>query len=62
MTLLGMGRDRWRPPGLVIEAKDGACTASCRSAYNECRVQTKGHPRCDAQFTSCMQSCIPKGR
>lgn len=59
---LGMAPDRSDLPGLVLRAQSGACTASCRNAYNQCRVQTKGHPRCDSQFTACMQNCIPKGR
>jgi hypothetical protein len=46
---------------VVERAQSGACTAACRSAYNQCRVQSKGHPSCDAQFTACMRRCIPKG-
>lgn len=59
---LGMIPHRSGTSGLVLRAQSGACTASCRNAYNQCRVQTKGHPRCDSQFTACMQNCIPKGR
>jgi hypothetical protein len=40
-------------------AADG-CAASCRSAYNQCRISTKGSPSCEGQFTSCMQSCRKK--
>lgn len=33
------------------------CASSCRSAYNQCRIQTKGSPSCEGQFTRCMQGC-----
>lgn len=34
------------------------CGSSCRNAYNQCRISTKGSPSCESQFTSCMQGCI----
>jgi hypothetical protein len=40
-------------------AADG-CAAGCRSAYNQCRIATKGSSSCEAQFTACMQSCRKK--
>jgi hypothetical protein len=48
--------------GLVTasSAAANACGASCRSAYNQCRMQTKGSSACESQFTQCMQSCIRK--
>ena len=39
-------------------AQGGACTASCRQQYNQCRISTKGSPSCDAQFAACMRRCI----
>jgi hypothetical protein len=36
------------------------CGSSCRNAYNQCRISTKGSPSCESAFTSCMQSCIRK--
>jgi hypothetical protein len=33
------------------------CGSSCRNAYNQCRIATKGSASCESQFTSCMQSC-----
>ena len=39
-------------------AQNGACTASCRAQYNQCRISTKGSPSCDAQFAACMRRCI----
>ena len=35
-----------------------ACAASCRSAYNDCRIATKGSASCDAQFQACLQGCV----
>jgi len=39
-------------------AQGGACTASCRAQYNQCRIATKGSSACDAQFAACMRRCI----
>ena len=36
----------------------GSCGAGCKSAYNQCRISTKGSPSCEIAFTRCMQSCI----
>lgn len=36
------------------------CAASCRSSYNQCRMETKGSPSCEGRFTSCMQGCRKK--
>ena len=41
-------------------AAANACGSNCRSAYNQCRMQTKGSSACESQFTSCMQGCIRK--
>jgi hypothetical protein len=37
-------------------AADG-CAARCRSAYNQCRILTKGSSSCEGEFTRCMQGC-----
>jgi hypothetical protein len=39
---------------------EGGCGESCRSAYNQCRIATKGSSSCEAAFTSCMQHCIKR--
>jgi hypothetical protein len=39
---------------------EGGCGEGCRSAYNQCRIATKGSPTCEAAFTSCMQQCIKR--
>lgn len=36
----------------------GSCGAGCKSAYNQCRISTKGSASCEIAFTRCMQSCI----
>jgi hypothetical protein len=39
---------------------EGGCGESCRAAYNQCRIATKGSSACEAAFTSCMQQCIKR--
>lgn len=39
---------------------EGGCGESCRAAYNQCRIATKGSATCEAAFTSCMQTCIKR--
>jgi hypothetical protein len=48
--------------GIVLPAPAAAnaCGSNCRSAYNQCRMQTKGSSACESRFTQCMQSCINK--
>ena len=36
---------------------EGGCGGSCAHAYNQCRIQTKGSPACEKQYSSCLQSC-----
>jgi len=33
-----------------------ACSA-CYAQHNQCRMQTKGSPSCDARLQQCLQSC-----
>ena len=41
----------------------GACADACHSQFNQCRVSTKGDPRCNAALTGCLQRCLSgKGR
>lgn len=41
----------------------GACADACRNQFNQCRVSTKGDPRCNSALTSCLQRCLAgKGR
>lgn len=42
------------------DACANTCQQSCRAAWNQCRIATKGSPACDAKLQACMQSCIAK--
>lgn len=44
----------------ATEAGANSCQQSCRAAWNQCRIATKGSPSCDAQLQACMASCLPK--
>jgi hypothetical protein len=44
----------------IEQAAADGCAASCRRAYNQCRIATKGSSACEAAFTRCMQSCRKK--
>jgi len=44
----------------IDRAAANACGASCRNAYNQCRIATKGSSSCEAAYTNCMQSCRKK--
>ncbi|KWT69345.1 hypothetical protein APY04_1428 [Hyphomicrobium sulfonivorans] len=46
--------------GSATPAEAGQCGVSCRNAYNQCRMSTKGSPSCEVAFTRCMQSCIKR--
>jgi len=35
-----------------------SCAAQCRAAHNQCRIATKGSPRCDAQLQACLSRCL----
>lgn len=45
---------------VASEAGANSCQQSCRAAWNQCRIATKGSPSCDAQLQACMASCLPK--
>jgi len=47
----------------VLVARADDCAGQCRARHNQCRLQTKGSPSCDAQLQGCLQSCIkPAGK
>lgn len=59
LVLIAGGLAGSAPSAAEIQlAQGGACTASCRAQYNQCRISTKGSPSCDAQFAACMRRCI----
>lgn len=44
----------------IEPASANACAASCRAQHNQCRIQTKGSPACDARLQACLQGCLKK--
>lgn len=45
---------------LPVPASANSCADQCRAAHNQCRIQTKGSPSCDAALTQCLRSCTGK--
>lgn len=46
-----------------VQAQAGpaaSCRSACLSNYNQCRMNTKGSPICDAQYQGCLQTCVPR--
>jgi hypothetical protein len=47
-------------PVVVAEA---SCASLCRQRHNQCRISTRGSPRCDAELQRCLKGCLAaKGR
>ena len=48
--------------GLMSSKRASAdgCGSDCKSAYSQCRMETKGSESCERQFTRCLQRCIKK--
>lgn len=42
----------------AIVAQDNSCASVCQSQHDQCRVQTKGSPSCDAARQRCLQTCL----
>lgn len=45
-------------PPAATPALANPCSAQCRHAHNQCRIQTKGAPMCDGQLAQCLRSCL----
>lgn len=41
-------------------ASANQCAQQCQAQHNQCRMQTKGSPACDAALTQCLASCRGK--
>ncbi|MBS0244633.1 MAG: hypothetical protein JSS20_20875 [Proteobacteria bacterium] len=41
-------------------AEGQTCPGECQARHDQCRVQTKGSPSCDAERQACLQKCITK--
>lgn len=47
-------------PFVIAEA---SCASLCRQRHNQCRISTRGSPRCDAELQRCLKGCLAtKGR
>jgi hypothetical protein len=42
----------------AVVAQDNSCASVCQTQHDQCRVQTKGSPACDAARQRCLQACI----
>jgi len=42
-------------PFVVAEA---SCASLCRQRHNQCRISTRGSPRCDAELQRCLKGCL----
>lgn len=42
----------------AVVAQDTSCASVCQARHDQCRVQTKGSPACDAERQRCLQACI----
>jgi hypothetical protein len=42
----------------AVIAQDGSCVSACQTRHDQCRVQTKGSPTCDAERQRCLQACL----
>lgn len=46
-------------PFIIAEA---SCASLCRQRHNQCRISTRGSPRCDAELQRCLKGCIETKR
>ena len=42
-------------PFVIAEA---SCASLCRQRHNQCRISTRGSPRCDAELQRCLKGCL----
>lgn len=42
----------------VNQAEASACAQACYNRHAQCRIATKGSPRCDAQLRQCLKGCL----
>jgi hypothetical protein len=46
-------------PVVLVEA---SCASLCRQRHNQCRIATRGAPRCDADLQRCLKGCLATKR
>ena len=39
----------------------GTCDA-CKTEYNKCRIQRRGHTSCDRAYEACLKNCVRSSR
>ena len=37
---------------------EASCASLCRQRHNQCRISTRGAPRCDAELQRCLKGCL----
>jgi hypothetical protein len=42
--------------GIVVA--EASCASLCRQRHNQCRIATRGAPRCDADLQRCLKGCL----
>lgn len=42
--------------GIVVA--EASCASLCRQRHNQCRISTRGAPRCDAELQRCLKGCL----
>lgn len=42
--------------GVVVA--EASCASLCRQRHNQCRISTRGAPRCDAELQRCLKGCL----
>jgi hypothetical protein len=41
---------------------EASCASLCRQRHNQCRISTRGAPRCDADLQRCLKDCLATKR
>ena len=47
--------------GAIVVA-EASCASLCRQRHNQCRISTRGAPRCDADLQRCLKGCLATKR
>jgi hypothetical protein len=61
-------QSEWRGGGVPITSRDAmvvaeaSCASLCRQRHNQCRISTRGAPRCDADLQRCLKDCLATKR
>jgi hypothetical protein len=46
--------------GVIVA--EASCASLCRQRHNQCRISTRGAPRCDAELQRCLKGCLGDSR